>query len=418
MISLTWMRRLDRWVGVPLLFILSGWLGLYRLVKINRTGKTSRRVLVLLLSEMGSLVLAEPALRRLRQRQQQLGGDIALCMMRRNAPCQELLSSLRGAEQFVLSDHSLWALIADLWRLRHWCRTQGFDAVVDLELFTRFSALLALFSGARMRVGFDNGNAEGLYRGRAFNQPVSYNPHRHMAWNYLALAERVSGPAGSTHQDEALLPCVAPFQFEVACQRGWDRQLAERLGVRVDQIPQQQLLLINVSASALIEQRNWPEELQQRCIHQLLDIMPGARVLLCGGADEVGVAARIEQQVGDCRCRSVAGLFPLAQLPYLYARAAVMITPDSGPAHFAAVSAMPVVVLFGPETPALFRPLGKSRVLYSQLHCSPCVSAANQRRTDCLDNRCMQQLSPEQVVDAVVELLGSTVVRLRPRDSA
>ena len=77
--------------------------------------------------------------------------------------------------------------------------------------------------------------------------------------------------------------------------------------------------------------------------------------------------------------------------------ASAIVTNDSGPAHFAAATLLPTIVLFGPETPKLYQPLGSSQAIYAGLACSPCVGAHNHRKTACTDNVCMRAISVEQV---------------------
>jgi ADP-heptose:LPS heptosyltransferase len=84
----------------------------------------------------------------------------------------------------------------------------------------------------------------------------------------------------------------------------------------------------------------------------------------------------------------------------------VLVTNDSGPAHFAALTPIHVVVFFGPETPELYRPVTEHcTVLYSNYACSPCVSAFNQRRSVCSNNRCLQAISVDEVHATVSSLL-------------
>jgi len=59
--------------------------------------------------------------------------------------------------------------------------------VVDLELFARVTALLTVLCGAKKRVGFHAFHNEGLYRGNFLTHKVSYNPHIHIAKNFVAL---------------------------------------------------------------------------------------------------------------------------------------------------------------------------------------------------------------------------------------
>ena len=82
-----------------------------------------------------------------------------------------------------------------------------------------------------------------------------------------------------------------------------------------------------------------------------------------------------------------------------------MVTNDSGPGHFAAVTDMHTFVIFGPETPALYGSLGKTTPIYAGLACSPCVSAANHRKTACRDNVCLQVIKPQQVFMAIEPFL-------------
>jgi ADP-heptose:LPS heptosyltransferase len=84
-----------------------------------------------------------------------------------------------------------------------------------------------------------------------------------------------------------------------------------------------------------------------------------------------------------------------------------MVSNDSGPPHFAAVTDMPTIVLFGPETPALYGPLGRMTAITAGLACSPCVSAANHRRTACTDPVCMAAIAPERVLVTVAEILDA-----------
>jgi ADP-heptose:LPS heptosyltransferase len=109
--------------------------------------------------------------------------------------------------------------------------------------------------------------------------------------------------------------------------------------------------------------------------------------------------------VGSERCINFAGALLLNQLPVLYTIAELMVTNDSGPGHFSAITKLPTFVLFGPETPDLYGSLGNSTPIYAELACSPCVSAANHRKTPCRDNKCLQAITVDQVLAAIQPLL-------------
>ena len=100
------------------------------------------------------------------------------------------------------------------------------------------------------------------------------------------------------------------------------------------------------------------------------------------------------------------GAVKLEQLPILYSIATLMVTNDSGPGHFSSITPLPTFVLFGPETPALYGSLGNSTPIFAGLACSPCVSAANHRKTPCIDNKCLQAISVKEVFETIWPVLS------------
>ena len=91
------------------------------------------------------------------------------------------------------------------------------DTVVDLELFSRFTALLTGFAGANRRVGFHRFHNEGLYRGEMLTHRVAYNPHIHVAKNFIALVDALLAtkpevPYSKTviGDDEIAAPVIRP----------------------------------------------------------------------------------------------------------------------------------------------------------------------------------------------------------------
>jgi ADP-heptose:LPS heptosyltransferase len=85
-----------------------------------------------------------------------------------------------------------------------------------------------------------------------------------------------------------------------------------------------------------------------------------------------------------------------------------MVTNDSGPAHYAALSPLDVVTIFGPETPAVFgSKSARAHLLWEGLPCSPCVNAFNDRWTPCQDNVCMQRITVRQVFAEVCRIYES-----------
>jgi hypothetical protein len=118
-----------------------------------------------------------------------------------------------------------------------------------------------------------------------------------------------------------------------------------------------------------------------------------------------------------CRFQARARATTPGQFLVLYARNEILVTNDSGPAHFASMTPIHVVTLFGPETPALFAARSpNASVLCAGIACSPCVNAYNNRQTVCRDNLCMQAITVEQVFERVTGLYEARL-SARPRAS-
>ena len=133
------MRAIDRRVGVPLCALASalswlfGWLA-------RRPAAPVRGALFIELSEMGSAILADPAMRRLAERER---AELYFAIFTQNAASLELLGTVPRANVFTLRSGNLVSLAIDVARFMVWCRRHEIDTVVDLELFSRFTALVS-----------------------------------------------------------------------------------------------------------------------------------------------------------------------------------------------------------------------------------------------------------------------------------
>jgi ADP-heptose:LPS heptosyltransferase len=166
------------------------------------------------------------------------------------------------------------------------------------------------------------------------------------------------------------------------------------------------LVLLNPNAGDLVPLRRWPEERYVELAQRLLAARPDLRVLVTGAPDEAEAAQHVAARVGSDRCASAAGRTTLRGLLALYHQAEVLVTNDSGPAHYATLTPIEVVALFGPESPEVFGPVGRrAHALSARLVCSPCVNAFNDRRSPCADNLCMQRIEVDEVLATIEDLL-------------
>jgi ADP-heptose:LPS heptosyltransferase len=166
------------------------------------------------------------------------------------------------------------------------------------------------------------------------------------------------------------------------------------------------LVLLNPNCSDLLPLRAWPARRYVELAQRLLSCDPRVRIAVTGSpAERVQVEALVHA-VGSDRCISIAGRTTLRELLAAYTVADVLVTNDSGPAHFATLTPVDVVTLFGPEHPDLFAARSpRNHVLWEGLPCSPCVSAYNGRTSPCRDNVCLQRISVDRVLAIVLDVL-------------
>ena len=394
------MRQIDYYIGVPLCFLGSIFQRLVRLL-IKSDMKPPKKVLFIELSEMGSAILVDPAMRKLKK---EASTELYFAIFNKNKPSLDLLGTVPHENIYTIREHNLFAFIIDTFKFFFWTRKRKIDAVIDLELFSRFTALLAGFSGAPYKIGFHAYFNEGLYRGDFLSHKVAYNPHIHIAKNFIALINALLASKEEIPYSKTLIGDEEISLTKVKISSEQKKTIHDIvLSCTSEFSPQKnKLILINPNASELLIQRRWPQPNYVQLIKTILDKCSQAVVLITGDPREREEAQRLKESVQSDRCVNFAGKVTFAQLPLLYSASEFMVTNDSGPAHFAAITDMPTFVIFGPETPALYGSLGNTTPIYAGLACSPCVSASNHRKTACMDNVCLQVIKPDHVFTAIL----------------
>ncbi|AKD25651.1 ADP-heptose:LPS heptosyltransferase [Polynucleobacter duraquae] len=409
-ISVNTMRAIDHWVGVPLCALASPVVALMDGVKniFARSPEAPRKLLFIELSEMGSAILVDPAMRNAQAR----GAELFFLIFKSNRASLTLLNTVKPENIFTIDSSSLGGLIKDTLKFLLVARKHRIDTVIDLELFSRFTALLTGLCGARRRVGYHIFHGEGLWRGFMLTRKVHYNPHIHITKNFLSLihaafAKEIEVPFSKIQiaDSEVRLEQAVIDPAVLSKVRERIEKLSATFGISFKQ-GEQRLILVNPNASDLLPQRRWAQQRFSELIQGLNQRYPNDLILITGSPAEFAYVEKVRAVANVKNALNFAGQVSFAELPPLYTLSDVMVTNDSGPGHFSAVTPLRTVVLFGPETPALYGSIGKSIAITANLACSPCVSAANHRKTPCHDNVCMQAITVAQVLEKMSHQLN------------
>jgi ADP-heptose:LPS heptosyltransferase len=395
-------KFVDRWAGIPVCAALSLWHFGAQLVKGRFPSPPPRRILVILLSEMGSLVLAEPMFRRLRERHP--AAEIHMMLFKRNRQLLDLLGVVDAANVITIRDDSLPNLLRDLWAAIKRMRATRYDAVVDCELFSRISAILSGLSGAPQRVGFHRYTQEGLFRGSFMTSPIPYNPYRHLSHQLVALADGIdsqSWPRGKDGRvaDSFVPPVFTPEPGELQKEAGQlHRDHPSLLG---------KPLVLLYPSGGLLPIRAWPLQHYVQVAKGLLS--DGFAVGIIGMPDDRALGDQLRAACdNDVNCVNLAGYTrSVRHLMTLFHRASMLITNDGGPGQFAAMTPIQTIVFFGPETPALYRSWSPhAHAFFTALPCAPCLTAYNHRSSPCDgDNQCLKRILPGEVLAKARDML-------------
>ena len=359
-----------------------------------------RKILIIKFFGIGSLVLATPFFRATRERFP--NADIHLLTLASNRPVMEMIEDIDHVHFVNLGSNifaAIWAYVGTMMT----ALKGRYDAVFDMEFYTRASAVVSLASLARVRIGY---HAQGIYRGDIQSHKVPFNSYWHVSRNFLSLLE----PYGYAHDEEVPKPHIAiPNQPLEAARQFW-----QTLGDETGQAP---YIVINVNAGELAYERRWFADRfaglsarlsEEYSLHCIFIGSPGEREYV----ESVVQAAREQGALA----LNAAGELDLAAMAQVCAKSRLVISNDSGPLHVGAASGVPVVGFFGPETPVLYGPVGggtgvEHLVFYQSLSCSPCINVEQGKRIQCryATPRCQEMTSVEQAFEMIKEKYGQAL---------
>ena len=365
-------KQLDRYLGIPLCFLLGGF---------RRRASPARvapnNILVIQLSALGDTILAVPTLRAIRHR----FPDAQLTMLASPVNLDYLAHCPDIDARVAFGGGITYKLLSTL-------RRERYDCAIDLEHWPRLSALLAYASGAPMRIGF---SAAGQHRHFLFTEVVPHTPGRHEVLNFLELAHLLECPPQGTHLEVWLSDA----------ERKWVRDTLQReVGARC----QRALIVLHPEAGRRGEpRRRWPLE---RYV-QLADALVArydAQIVLTGAPDEVEVSQQIAATTKQPPVM-LAGKTRINQLAALFSQADLVISGNCGPMHLAAATGTPVIALHGPTNSAQWGPWAtNATVLHAQgFSCSPCLNLGFEYACKALPDGtspCMHTIAVSEVLRA------------------
>lgn len=394
----------DKNIGRPLCFLLTLHRRVSNFFKEENIDRKVSKILFLKLVEQGSTVLAYSALKRAVK---MVGREnVYFALFKENRFILDVLDIIPSSNVMEIDSDDLRTFTYSSIKVVHRIRKEKIDAVIDMEFFSRASAILSYLSGAGKRVGLDLFTCEGPYRGDLLNYKLLYNPYLHTSRFFLSLVEALNhAPAKNcpmifmAPEEAGSLPAFSPSEEE-------KRLLTEKIGGLKKTELTSPMIILNPNASDMLPIRRWKEENFVELGRMLSKEFPDATLIITGAPKERKQAEVIASRIGNAV--SLAGHTSMRELLVLYYISDILVTNDSGPAHFSTLTPIKSVILYGPETPLLYGPLSsKAAIIAPGLICSPCVNVFNHRMTPCGIGECLKSIAPEEVFYKVKKLLYS-----------
>jgi lipopolysaccharide heptosyltransferase II len=337
-----------------------------------------KKILVIKLRAIGDVLLSTVVLESLRS-----GFPDASIDFLTERPSREVIEGNPCVNSAVIFDgkkQSGLGLILDIRRRRY-------DLVIDLFGNPR-SALVALGSGARYRVGYRFGWRRYCYN--IITEPRGNKVHN-TEFN-LDAVRRLGIPVVSSSPHFPLTRKANDFAEAFFSDRGLKGKF-----------------VVALNPGGGWPSKRWPIRHFAQLGDQLTEKY-GAKILVVWGPGEEGRAAEIQKSM-----RARPDLIPpsnLKQLGAILKRCNLIVTNDSGPMHIAAAVGTAVVAIFGPTNPEFQGPVTERRAIIQNqdLLCLGC------NFTHCpIGNPCMEKLGADVVKRELDRLLaistGIQVVR-------
>ncbi len=359
-----------------------------------------QNILVVELADIGDLIVSTPALAALRESQPYV--HITLLTTTHSALViagTNLVDEIITFDKKQFNGSQAFFQPANLRRVFD-LRKGHFDTVVffhhfTLKLGTLKFALIALTSGAKQRIGIDNGNGWFL----THRLPDDGFGTKHQAQYWLDLVALLGAssqprPAGVTVQDASQ---YLPSSSEPS-------------------IPHSLLktIVIHPGSGGYSLARRWDTS-QFAALADALHQQYDAQIVLVGGANDGGDAVKAAMKTTPL---DLTGKTSLAELAGLIQAADLYIGADSGVMHIAEAVGTPIVAIFGPSNAdawSPWTPASKSIVVRSAPECSPCsyVGHGIGLREGCAARTCMRMVTVKHVLTAVEQILNEDFLGTR-----
>jgi 3-deoxy-D-manno-octulosonic-acid transferase/heptosyltransferase-1 len=333
-------------------------------------------ILIVKLSAIGDVIHTLPSLAALRQ----LYPDAHITWVVEEAAA-DLIKNHPYLDAVLISRRKSWSKdfqrgqFMRLWEeIRSFIKTlrqRPYDLVIDFHGLFK-SSIIVFLSGGKRKLGYNSlQELSGLF----LNEKIPEEMNKHAVERYLDFPRYLGAKINSA---QFILPLSKEAEI--------------RAQILLDKNNLENKKFIAINPIAYWETKLWSNE-KFAHLADLINNKLKMKVVFTGSEKEP--IERINSLM-TTESINLGGQTSLLDLAYLYKKAQIVITTDSGPMHLAAAVETPVIALFGPTDPERTGPYGTGHtIIRAELPCSPCLLKK------CPTKKCMEDISPQQIFAAV-----------------
>jgi ADP-heptose:LPS heptosyltransferase len=378
--NLKLVRIIDYYLGIPLIQFLR----LFKLKK-NKIGNSfnPKKILIIKFFGLGNIILASPVLYFLKKKFPEaeihyltLSNNEGVLENYKEYVSKPIYLELKGAGIPFQS----FSLFKNL-------RKEKYDLVMDLDQFSRYSAIVSSLLGAKISIGY---KTKGAKRHYIYDAIMEYKADRHVTDEFVNML----GLVGIKIKEKIKLLPLKTGPYEKKKIEKW---------LDENNLKNKKIMGMHAGVGENAPQKKWPYF--KELIENVLSKTNYSIVLTAGPseyADGENLISQVDSKLNPMARVKISKGIKLNELPALMDHFKLFVSNDTGPLHMAAAQGINVIGLYGPATPEIYGPYtDKKRIFYKKLKCSPCLTNFNNKETKCGTVICMKEITVDEVFSIV-----------------
>ncbi len=341
-------------------------------VKVYKEASCIFRILLIKMDGIGDIILSLPLIEAIREKFEDATIHVVTSLKGR-----EVLSKSELVDETIICQHRSndKVRLKYLWDFSKKLRREIFDLAIDLQN-DKQSHFISYFSGAANRYGYRSSQWDfflnhAVKRPDEMLEPVDYQGYLLKSLGIPKIKQDI----------EINIPAKDQDYIDNLLMQEWLK-------------PTEVLVALHPFANLKWDTKNWIFSRYAELVDKLAQ--NNIRTVITGDNTTTDLIYKL------CRLTSAkpinfAGKTTILQLAALFKHCKLVIVPDSAPMYLASAVKTPCIALFGPTDPARHVPKGADvKVIRKHLHCAPCY------KTKCQHKSCMEQITLEEVFNAVI----------------